>query len=239
MFPTGDETPRYTHPIVTYMLMGVNVGVFILEWFILDEWGYELLIRRYGFIPGVLTVDPADGVLRMLTSMFLHADPLHILGNMLFLYVFGDNVEDRMGHAKFLFFYLFFGFAAGLTHFLVDPASVMPAIGASGAISGVMGAYLVMFPYSKVRVFYRFFLVRLPAVFYLGFWFLMQFFESMLPGYTGIAYWAHIGGFVAGMVAALLFFRRKHARPAVRYSYYHTYAQGSTDSRQRYPVQHG
>ncbi|MEM2980088.1 MAG: rhomboid family intramembrane serine protease [Thermoproteota archaeon] len=221
MFPAGDETPRYSRPIVTYLLIGVNVGVFIIEWFILDEWGYELAILRYGFIPRVLTVNPADGVFRMFTSMFLHADPLHILGNMIFLYIFGDNVEDRMGHVKYFFLYLFFGVAASLMHYAIDPASIIPAIGASGAISGVMGAYLVMFPYARVRVFYRFFLVRLPAVFYLGFWFLMQLVESMLPGYTGIAYWAHIGGFIAGMIVALLFFRRKPSRPSVQYYYYY------------------
>jgi membrane associated rhomboid family serine protease len=221
MFPGGDEAPRYTHPIVTYMLIGINVGVFIIEWFILDELGYELAIFHYGFIPWVLTVNPVDGVLRMFTSMFLHADPFHIIGNMLFLYIFGDNVEDRMGHVKYFFLYLFFGVAASLMHYAVDPASTIPAIGASGAISGVMGAYLVMFPYARVRVFYRFFMVRLPAVVYLGFWFLMQLLESMLPGYTGIAYWAHIGGFITGMIVALLFFRRKRARSTVQYSYYY------------------
>ncbi|MGQ9690689.1 MAG: rhomboid family intramembrane serine protease [Thermoproteota archaeon] len=178
MFPTGDETPRYFFPIVTYMLIGINVGVFIMEMFTLD---YEFVILHYGFIPIVLTMNPIDGVFRILTSMFLHADLLHIFSNMLFLYIFGDNVEDRMGHVKFLFFYLFFGMAAGIMHFVIDPNSMMPAIGASGAISGVMGAYLVMFPYSRIRVFYRFLLIKLPAVLYLGFWFLMQLFESMRP----------------------------------------------------------
>lgn len=221
MFPAGDETPRYSHPIVTYMLIGINVGVFIIEWFMLDYSGYRFVILQYGFIPRVLTVNPAEGVFRMLTSMFLHADPLHILGNMVFLYIFGDNVEDRMGHVKFLFFYLFFGVAASLMHYAIDPASIMPAIGASGAISGVMGAYLVMFPFARVRVFFRFLFIRLPAVFYLGFWFLLQLVESMLPDYTGIAYWAHIGGFIAGMIIALLFFRRKPSRPAAQHYYYH------------------
>lgn len=209
MFPTGDEAPRYFHSIVIYMLIGVNVGVFILEWFVLDYRSYVFVIERFGFIPRTLIANPADGLLRMFTSMFLHADLSHIIGNMLFLYIFGDNVEGRMGHVKFLFFYLLFGFTAGLTHFLIDPFSLVPAIGASGAISGIMGAYLVMFPYARVRVLYRFFLIRLPAAFYLGFWFLMQLFESMLPGYAGIAYWAHIGGFVAGVTVALLFFRKR------------------------------
>ncbi|MEM2929318.1 MAG: rhomboid family intramembrane serine protease [Thermoproteota archaeon] len=218
MFPTGDETKRYTYPIIIYMLIGINTGVFILEFS--DPLTYEQMILQYGFIPRLLTLDPFEGMLRMFTSMFLHADILHIFGNMLFLYVFGDNVEDRMGHVKFLFFYLFFGVAAGLAHFMIDPISIVPAIGASGAISGVMGAYMVMFPFAKVRVFYRFFMVRLPAVVYLGFWFLMQLFESMLPEYVGIAYWAHIGGFLAGMIVALLFFRGERKRPAAPYSYY-------------------
>ncbi|MGQ9596376.1 MAG: rhomboid family intramembrane serine protease [Thermoproteota archaeon] len=217
MFPTGDETPRYFFPIVTYMLIGINVGVFIMEMFTLD---YEFVILHYGFIPIVLTMNPIDGVFRILTSMFLHADLLHIFSNMLFLYIFGDNVEDRMGHVKFLFFYLFFGMAAGIMHFVIDPNSMMPAIGASGAISGVMGAYLVMFPYSRIRVFYRFFFIKLPAVLYLGFWFLMQLFESMLPEYTGIAYWAHIGGFIAGMIIALAFFRKSRRQATQTYYYY-------------------
>jgi membrane associated rhomboid family serine protease len=222
MFPTGDETRRYTHPIIVYMLIGFNTGVFILEFS--DPWAYELMILQYGFIPRLLTLDPLEGVLRMFTSMFLHADVLHIFGNMLFLYVFGDNVEDRMGHVKFLFFYLFSGFAASLAHFMIDPFSMVPAIGASGAISGVMGAYMVMFPFARVRVFYRFFMVRLPAVVYLGFWFLMQLFESMLPEYAGIAYWAHIGGFITGVIVALLFFRKERKRPVAQYSYYYSYS---------------
>lgn len=218
MFPAGDETERYTYPIVTYMLIGINVGVFLLEFS--DPWTYELMIERYGFIPRFLTINTFDGFFRMLTSMFLHADIMHIFGNMLFLYIFGDNVEDRMGHSKFLFFYIVFGIVADLAHFMIDPASTIPAIGASGAISGVMGAYMVMFPLARVRVFYRFFMVRLPAVVYLGFWFLLQLLESMLPGYTGIAYWAHIGGFIAGMVVAP-FFRKKRKRQALTQYYYY------------------
>lgn len=218
MFPTGDETKRYTYPFIIYMLIGINTGVFILE--LSDPWTYERMILQYGFIPMLLTLNPIEGVFRMFTSMFLHADILHIFGNMLFLYIFGDNVEDRMGHVKFLFFYLLFGVAAGLAHFMINPHSIVPAIGASGAISGVMGAYMVMFPFARVRVFYRFFMVRLPAVVYLGFWFLMQLFESMLPEYVGIAYWAHIGGFIIGVIVALLFFRRERKRPVVQYYYY-------------------
>jgi membrane associated rhomboid family serine protease len=224
MFPAGDEAERYTHPIIVYILIGVNVGVFLLEFS--DPWAYELMILRYGFIPKLLKINPLDGFFRMLTSMFLHADIMHLLGNMFFLYVFGDNVEDRMGHGKFLFFYIMFGIVADLAHFMIDPNSTIPAIGASGAISGVMGAYMVMFPLARVRVFYRFFMVRLPAFVYLGFWFLLQLLESMLPEYTGIAYWAHVGGFVAGIIAALLFFRSKRKRRVFRYSnYYYPYAQ--------------
>ncbi|MEM2584068.1 MAG: rhomboid family intramembrane serine protease [Thermoproteota archaeon] len=217
MFPAGDETERYTHPIVTYMLIGINVGVFLLEFS--DPLTYYFMILRYGFIPRLLTINFMDGFFRMLTSMFLHADIMHIFGNMIFLYIFGDNVEDRMGHSKFLFFYIFFGIIADIAHFLIDPASTIPAIGASGAISGVMGAYMVMFPLARVRVFYRFFMVRLPAVVYLGFWFLLQLLESMIPGYTGIAYWAHIGGFLAGVVVAPFFRRRRRRQVQVQYYY--------------------
>lgn len=219
MFPAGDETERYTHPIVTYMLIGINFGVFLLEYS--DPWTYEIMILRYGFIPRLLLINPLEGVFRMLTSMFLHADIMHIFGNMVFLYVFGDNVEDRMGHGKFLIFYIIFGIIADIAHFLIDPVSTIPAIGASGAISGVMGAYMVMFPFSRVRVFYRFFMVRLPAIVYLGFWFLLQLLESMLPGYTGIAYWAHIGGFLAGMVVALFFRKKRRRRASTQYYYYY------------------
>ncbi|MGQ9479519.1 MAG: rhomboid family intramembrane serine protease [Thermoproteota archaeon] len=221
MLPGGDEAPRYSIPVVTYMLIGVNVGVFIYGGLMLDPQAYDMLVLRYGFIPALLIRKPLDGLVRMVTSMFLHADFLHLLGNMFFLYVFGDNVEDRMGHAKFMLFYILFGIIADITHFAIDPASIIPAIGASGAISGVMGAYLMMFPFARVRVLYRFFMFRLPAVVYLGFWFLLQLFESMLPYYTGIAYWAHIGGFVAGVVATILFFRRKRRRTAQYHCYYY------------------
>ncbi len=216
MFPAGDEAERYTHPIIVYMLIGINVGVFLLE--SSDPWAYELTILRYGFVPRLFTINPLDGFFRMLTSMFLHADIMHLLGNMFFLYVFGDNVEDRMGHGKFLLFYIVFGIVADLAHFMIDPSSPIPAIGASGAISGVMGAYMVMFPLARVRVFYRFFMARLPAVVYLGFWFLLQLLESMLPGYSGIAYWAHIGGFLAGVVVAP-FFRKRRRRAVIQYYY--------------------
>jgi len=233
MFPAGDEAERYTHPIVVYMLIGVNVGVFLLEYS--DPWAYEYMILRYGFIPRLLTINFAEGFFRILTSMFLHADIMHIFGNMLFLYVFGDNVEDRMGHGKFLLFYILFGVVADLAHFMIDPYSTIPAIGASGAISGVMGAYMVMFPFSRVRVFYRFFMVRLPAVVYLGFWFLLQLFESMLPGYTGIAYWAHIGGFIAGVMVAPFFRRKRRRRELAQYYYY---SWGSAYSREGYALEH-
>lgn len=218
MFPVGDETERYTHPIVTYMLIGINSGVFLLEYS--DPWTYEIMILHYGFRPRLLLINPLQGVFRMLTSMFLHADIMHLFGNMFFLYIFGDNVEDRMGHVKFLIFYIIFGIVADIAHFLIDPVSTIPAIGASGAISGVMGAYVVMFPFSRVRVFYRFFMARLPAIVYLGFWFLLQLLESMLPSYTGIAYWAHIGGFLAGMVVALFFRKKRRRRALAEYYYY-------------------
>jgi len=219
MFPAGDETERRSHPIVVSILIGMNVGVFLLEFS--EPQAYDLMIMRYGFIPRLLKTNPLNGFFRMLTSMFLHADLMHILGNMLFLYVFGDNVEDRMGHWKFLIFYIVFGIVADLVHFMTDPSSPIPAIGASGAISGVMGAYMVLFPFSRVRVFYRFFMVRLPAVVYLGFWFLLQLLESMIPGYTGIAYWAHIGGFVAGMVVAILFRKKRKRQALIRYYYFY------------------
>lgn len=162
----------------------------------------------------------------LFTSMFLHADIFHIGGNMLFLYIFGDNVEDAFGHFRYLLFYLICGLAADFVHILslTTPGELaIPTLGASGAISGVMGAYVLMYPRARIRTLvlaYFIAVVSVPAVFFLGFWFLLQLLYSWVDIGGGVAYWAHIGGFVAGMVLALIVRRRKRKRPKSVTPYY-------------------
>ena len=156
----------------------------------------------------------------LFTAMFLHAGWLHIAGNMLFLWIFGNNVEDRLGHATFLVFYLLGGLAASGLELLLSPNSAVPTLGASGAIAAVLGAYLVLFPRARVLTFVFFLLVDLPAVVVLGAWFVLQLFNGVGGLGThvnqGVAYWAHVGGFVFGMLVALLFFRGAGGRPPIR-----------------------
>jgi len=210
MFPLGDENPRRILPIVTWSLIAANALVFV--WEVFTPLSMEFIVYRYGFIP-------AMGInLRLLTSMFLHADITHIGGNMLYLWVFGDNIEDACGHVSFLLFYLLSGVAGSLTMLLIEPMSTIPAIGASGAISGILGAYILLYPHARIRtivlafIFIRF--IRLPAYILIGFWFLLQFYYGVAGVTTGVAYWAHIGGFVAGFLLISLFAwkhrRRRH-----------------------------
>ena len=193
--PYKDENVASKFPVVTTGLIIINVIVFI--WSLLD---FENVIASYGFTPALFLP------LTLLTSMFLHGGIDHIFGNMLFLHIYGDNVEDKLGRIKYIIFYLLAGLAAAVVHFLTGPSSPIPTIGASGAISGVLGAYLVLFPHVKVRTLmgYGFFVrsVRLPAYVLIGFWFLMQLVFggiSLLGGTgSGIAFFAHVGGFVFG-----------------------------------------
>ncbi len=204
MFPVQDIVRRRTFPYVNLALIGVNVAVFIFS-----LTNFEYIIYTYGFTP-------ADwSIITVFTSMFLHGGFDHIFGNMWYLWIFGDNVEDRFGHAKYLAIYLAFGVVAVAMQYVTDPASQIPMIGASGAISGVMGAYLVFFPRAKVNVIAGYFLTTVPAVLMIGFWFVLQLFlgvQSFTGGVgSGVAYWAHIGGFLAGMTLALPFrIAKKH-----------------------------
>ncbi|MDI9644377.1 MAG: rhomboid family intramembrane serine protease [Candidatus Verstraetearchaeota archaeon] len=198
MFPVKDIVERRSFPYITVALICINTMVFIISLF-----DFEGTIYTYGFIP-------ADAsLLTAFTCMFLHAGIDHIFGNMWFLLIFGDNVEDRFGHMRFLLFYLATGFVATYVNYLVDPSSKIPTVGASGAISGVMGAYIVLFPYAKVHTLLGYYLTTLPAFVMLGFWFLLQLFfgtSSLFGGDgSGIAYWAHIGGFVAGALVSGLY----------------------------------
>ncbi len=198
MFPVKDVVERRTFPYITLLLVGANLIAFAIS--MVD---FEWILHYYGFIP----VRPS--VLTAFTCMFLHAGVDHIFGNMWFLLTFGDNVEDKFGHIKFLLFYLATGFVATSVNYLVNPSSTIPTVGASGAISGVMGAYVVLFPRAKVLTLLGFYMTIVPAFFLLGFWFFLQLFfgtASLFGGDgSGIAYMAHIGGFAAGAIIAVAY----------------------------------
>lgn len=208
MFPLYDENPTKTRPYVTWILIAANVVVFILQ---LSRGFTEADIFEYGAVPDYLL--RGEQLYTLITSMFMHGGFLHIVGNMLYLFIFGDNVEDRFGHITFLFLYLMFGVVSGVIHswivFQFNPAvALIPAIGASGAISGLLGAYVLFFPKANVvtLVFLGYFVTtaKVKSVFYFGFWFFLQFFSGVFDPYGGVAYWAHISGFIAGLLAAFL-----------------------------------
>ena len=193
-FPYKDENVAKSFPAVTYALIAINVAVFL--WSLSD---FEHIISAYGFVPVNFVL------LTLFTSIFLHGGVGHIFGNMWYLYLFGDNVEDRLGKAKYIVFYVLSGLAAALAHYLTDPSSIVPTIGASGAISGVLGAYLVLFPKVRVHVASYYYSGTVPASALVGFWFLLQLIlgtASLAGSGSGIAFWAHIGGFVFGYAAA-------------------------------------
>lgn len=222
MIPVSDEPgrPRLRFPLVNLALVALNLGLFIYQ-AALSEPGLKAFVLTYGLVPQELTtgrdlppLSPLPLWMTIFTSMFLHGGWLHLGGNMLYLWVFGDNVEDRLGHLKYLLFYLACGVVAALAQIAVGPASPVPMVGASGAIAGVLGAYLVLYPGAQVRtlliagVLTR--LVPVPAFVLIGFWALLQFFnglgslavETQQTG--GVAYWAHVGGFSAGVLLILL-----------------------------------
>jgi membrane associated rhomboid family serine protease len=204
MFPISDVIPSRTTPFVTIGLIVVNTLAFLYELRLSDA-ELDRLVRTAGVVPASFSARD------VLTSLFLHGGWVHFLGNMVYLWIFGDNVEDRFGHGRFLLFYLACGGAAALVQAQVNPSSTVPMIGASGAIAGVMGAYFVLFPHSRVlaAVFVIFIIdvVEIPAIFFLGVWFLMQLFSgvgSLVEAAEGsIAFFAHIGGFFFGTLAGL------------------------------------
>jgi membrane associated rhomboid family serine protease len=203
MFPLRDDRPTYTAPVVTTLLIIACALVFFFE-LSLDEYSRDYFINRYGVVPAHLRP------VTLITSMFLHGGWSHIVGNMLFLWAFGKSLEDAMGHSKFLAFYVICGLAAGISHVAINSFTTLPTVGASGAIAGVMGAYLVKFPRAKIHtlVFLFFFVTMtdIPAAFILLYWFLTQLFsEYGSIAHTqvstgGVAYAAHIGGFITGMI---------------------------------------
>jgi membrane associated rhomboid family serine protease len=210
MFPLGDDnSTRRTTPFVTYTLIAINVLVFLLELQNGDEF-----IQRWAFIPSRFSADPAGNIATVFAAMFMHGGWLHLGGNMLYLWIFGDNVEDRFGHTKFLIFYLLAGIAATFAQYFVMPGSNVPNVGASGAIAGVLGAYILMFPQARVRVLFGNQVIAMPALIVLGFWIVLQLFSGVgAIAYTdesrqdagGVAYMAHVGGFAAGFLMAFLF----------------------------------
>lgn len=221
MFPIGDDQVQGAPPaVVNWTLIIFNSLMFIYELFLGDN--VEQFIMAWGVTPA--NIQQGHDLITLLTSQFLHGGWLHVVGNMLFLYVFGDNIEALLGHVGYLIFYLFTGVAAGLAQVFFSPGSTVPSIGASGAIAGVLGAYVLLFPHSRVRtlvVAYYIGITRISAVFFLGVWFVMQFFSSFASlGVStaqtgGVAYFAHVGGFISGLVLAVIF--RVIARP--NYSY--------------------
>ncbi|MBX6341941.1 MAG: rhomboid family intramembrane serine protease [Thermomicrobiaceae bacterium] len=218
MFPIGDDNRgRRLSPIVNLALIGLNVLVFFYE-ISLPQGDLNQFIFTYGAIPR--EISHGRDLVTILTAMFLHGGWTHILGNMVFLYVFGDNVEDAMGHLKYLIFYLIGGVAAALAQTFINPDSTTPMIGASGAIAAVLAAYMVLYPSGLVRVlvFLGFFVtvMMVPAILMIGLWFLIQLFNGLgslgvpTAPTSGVAFWAHIGGFIAGLILVWVF-RNPHA----------------------------
>lgn len=222
MIPLKDDNPTHTIPLITIGIIVINILVYIYQLSLSSE-GLENFLLRFGAIPEHLTHpffrDPSSlyilpSALTIFTSMFLHGGLIHLLGNMLYLWVFGNNVEDYLGHIKFIVFYLISGFFAAFIHTLSDVNSITPMIGASGAIAGILGAYLILFPRANVSTLFIFIIIiriiKVPAVLILGLWFLIQLLNAGSEG-GSVAWYAHVGGFLAG-VLLIKFFRPIRSR---------------------------
>lgn len=251
MFPIRDNIPASTRPVMNYTIIAVTVLVFFVQ--LAMGGGGEALVDQFGMIPDRVThpherlvisepyiestpmgpvlrenkhvIEPTafPAILTLLTCIFLHGGWLHIIGNMWFLYIFGDNVEDRLGHAGYLIFYLLCGSAASLAQLLVSPQSILPTIGASGAIAGVMGAYFLLYPHARVLafipIFILFYLFPIPAPIFIGIWFAIQFIEGTMSigaiADGGVAWWAHVGGFIVGYLIVRMLRGKGWLRPAM------------------------
>jgi membrane associated rhomboid family serine protease len=216
MFPVGDDNSQErTAPVVTFALIGLNVLVFLLELA-----GGDQFITDWAFVPARFSEHPAANMATIFSAMFMHGGWLHLGGNMLFLWIFGDNVEDRFGHAKFLIFYLLAGIAATFAQYAVSPDSGVPNVGASGAIAGVLGAYILMFPQSRVNVLVGRQIVAMPAFVVLGLWIALQLVSGVGTiaatdeSSGGVAYMAHVGGFASGLLMTFLFRGRESSGTA-------------------------
>jgi membrane associated rhomboid family serine protease len=220
MIPIRDDQPRFSTPYVNYFLIGLNLVIFFFEASLAPQ-SFKALLFQLGMIPANLTASLSGGAhggliaafLPALTSMFLHGSWMHVIGNMWFLWIFGDNIEDYLGHFQYLLFYLLSGLGAAFAQVILNPHSRVPTVGASGAIAGVLGAYFLLYPKAKVLIWFPiFFLFYLPAWVTLGYWFAMQFVSgaaTSIANYSetrgGVAFWAHVGGFVAGIILIKIF----------------------------------
>jgi len=231
MIPLKDMTPRRSFPIVTLLLILANVLVFFHQ-VLLPPAAGEAFIRTYGLVPAKISLALAgkhytmeQALLPLVTCMFLHGGFLHIIGNMWFLWIFGANVEDRLSSLPYLLFYFVCGIGSGISQALLSWGSHVPSIGASGAISGVLGAYIVFFPNSRiltlVPIIIIWFIWRIPAVIFIGLWFIVQFLSGISSlgsaAMGGVAWWAHVGGFLIGALIALLVRSASHSSPAASY----------------------
>jgi membrane associated rhomboid family serine protease len=227
MLPLRDDQPRYSTPWVNYFLIGLNLLIYLFE-AALDPRNLELLVRQFGVVPshlaGFLAGSPGYPLLAIVlpffTSLFLHGSWLHVIGNMWFLYIFGDNVEDYLGHFKYLVFYLLTGVIAMGTHVLMNLHSTAPALGASGAIAGVLGAYFVLYPRARVLTWFFVFVIWVPAWIILGYWFVLNFLSGTATSLAvqngnmgGVAFWAHVGGFISGALLVKVFGERRLRYP--------------------------
>ncbi len=227
MIPIRDSVRSSHFPIVNYSLIVINFLVFFYELSLGS--GLDRFLEQWALVPALVADQPLaptgpassspPGIATIVTSMFLHGGWLHVLGNMLFLWVFGDNVEDAMGSLRYLIFYLIAGVAAALAQMFMSIDSLLPSLGASGAVSGVLGAYMLLYPRARVLTWVPvllFLVIRIPAVIFIGLWFIIQFFQGLLaandPTLGGVAWWAHIGGFLAGVVLVNVFRRRERYR---------------------------
>jgi membrane associated rhomboid family serine protease len=227
MLPLRDDQARYSTPWVNYFLMGLNLLIFFFE-ATLDRRSLNLLIGQFGVVPSHLLAFLAGSpryslavvVLPFFTSLFLHGGWMHVIGNMWFLYIFGDNVEDYLGHFKYLVFYMLTGVIAMATHVVMNLDSTAPAVGASGAIAGVLGAYFVLYPRARVLTWFFVFVVWVPAWIILGYWFVLNFLSGTASELAvrrqsmgGVAFWAHVGGFISGALLVKVFGERRLRSP--------------------------
>ena len=211
MIPLKDENPTHSFPLFTIILIVSNIFIFLYQ---VSLPGHPTIFESYGLIPVHLLESPVSAYPTIYSSMFLHSGLGHLAGNMLYMWIFGNNIEDVLGKFRFIIFYLFCGTLAALCHISTDLHSEIPMVGASGAISGILGAYLVLFPYAKVKtlIFLGFFItiIRIPAIVLLVIWMVIQVSSGIIASDGGVAWFAHIGGFIAGMLFILPFRSLKH-----------------------------
>ena len=224
MLPIRDNQPNYSTPFVNWFLIGLNILIYFFQWS-LGPRGEVQVVREFGLIPAHVTnfghYSLPAVIIPFFTAMFMHGSWEHVLGNMWFLYIFGDNVEDYLGHFTYLVFYLLTGLIAMLTQVAIDPHSTIPTVGASGAIAGILGAYFLLYPRARVLTWFFVFVIYIPAWLVLGEWFAVQFISgtsslaTMRGGHEmgGVAFWAHIGGFIAGFALIKLFPERRQRHP--------------------------